>query len=139
MPRVQVQMLEDADAVVKAADLLRQSADAMQDRRQQAFDSGAITAPQARKNVLEENDLRIHISEMLLRAIKLVVDGAGPSQSDLEGAIEKANEEIRKIEQVRQALRIFASVLNLATAILGRDPVSILDALSAVKKHSGAV
>ncbi len=133
MPTTTNPFLDDAAKLAKAAELLRQSADAMHDRRQKLLATGAITAIEFRANVVTESELRTQVSEMVLAALAEVVIGGTDSQENLEDAIAAANAEIATLAEIRHGVAIFASLIGLAAAIAAMQPAPIATALVAVR------
>jgi len=127
-------MLDNAKKLIQTADLLRQSADEMADRRAKDLADGTITDAQFRHNVVRENVLRNDVSEILLKAVKSAVAGIQGEQADLEEAIRSANQTIQRIDELKKALSVFASVIGLAEAIVLGKPGGILAAFKAVQK-----
>jgi len=131
-------MLDSAKKLIKAADLLRGSADKMADRREAELRNGTISDEQFRSNVVREGVLRNDVSEIVLKAIKAAIDGVQGEQADLEAAIRKANETIEKIDELKKALSVFAAIIGLAESIVLGKPAGIVSAFKAVQKAAGA-
>ena len=126
-------MLSDADKMIACADLLRESCDRMAARRLKAFLDGQIDEPEFRVSVADEGLVRQHVSEMVLQAIRMAIQGVEDEQEALEDAIRGANAAIRKIAEIRAALLVFAAVIGLSEAIALGKPAGILKAVKALK------
>jgi hypothetical protein len=131
-------MLDSEKKMIDTADLLRQSADDMAIRRMKALKAGEIDVVEFRNNVVRENFLRNQVSEILLKAIDSVIAGIQGEQADLEKAIKKANETIKKIQTIKKALDVFAALVGLAESIALGKPQGILDAFMIVKETTQA-
>lgn len=129
-------MLDSASKMVACAEALRDAADKMADRRMKALKAGEIDDDEFRNNVVREGFMRHQVSEILLKAMKMVVEGLQEEQSALESAIEQAKKTIQKIAQIRKALSVFATLIGLAESIALGKPQGILDALKAVKEET---
>jgi hypothetical protein len=131
-------MLDSEKKMIDTADLLRQSADDMAIRRMKALKAGEIDVVEFRNNVVRENFLRNQVSEILLKAIDSVIGGIQGEQADLEKAIKKASETIKKIQAIKKALDVFAALVGLAESIALGKPQGILDAFMIVKDTTQA-
>lgn len=129
-------MLDSAKKMVDSAEALRAAADVMAQRRMEALLAKEIDEDEFRNNAARETFLRHQVSEILLRSMKQVIDGLGGEQAELEGAIKKAKQTIKKIAEIRKALRVFATLIGLAEAIALGKPQGILDAFKAVKDEA---
>lgn len=131
-------MLDQPAELRRAAKLLSESADAMATARRAAMenDPPAITQGEFKLSILRENAMRDAVTAILLVAIDSTVKGIQGSQADLEQAIVEANEKIRRLESIKKAFTVFASLIGLAQAIVTASPSGILDALVEVKNAS---
>lgn len=129
-------MLDKPAELRKAARLLSQAADAMAQARRAAMDADppSITPGEFKLSILRENAMRDAVTTILLMAIDGTIKGIQASQDELEQAIEEASEKIRKIENIRKAFSVFASLIGLAQAIVTGDPAGVLDAFDGVKQ-----
>ena len=129
-------MLDQPAELRKAAKLLSQSADAMAQARKDAManDPPTITPGEFKLSILHENSMRDAVTTVLLTAIDSTVRGIQGSQADLEQAITDASEKIRKLNDIKKAFAVFASLIGLAQAIVTASPTGILDAVSAVQQ-----
>ena len=128
-------MLERPAELRKAAKMLSESADAMAGARRAAMnaDPPLITPGEFKLSILRENAMRDAVTTILLMAIDGTIKGIEGSQADLEQAIADASEKIRKVEAVKKAFSVFASLIGLAQAIVTGNPLGILDAFTEVK------
>jgi len=129
-------MLDQPAELRKAAKLLSMSADAMAKARRAAMaaDPPTITPGEFEVSILHENFMRNAVTSILRTAIDGAIKGVQGSQADLEQAIEEANEKIEKLNDIKKAFSVFASVIGLAQAIVAGSPVGILDAFGALKE-----
>lgn len=119
----------------KAAKMLSEAADAMAEARRTAMnaDPPLITPGEFKLSILRENAMRDAVTTILLMAIDGTIKGIQGSQADLEQAIADASEKIRKIESIKKAFAVFASLIGLAQAIVTGNAVDILAAFTEVK------
>ena len=129
-------MLDQPAELRKAAKMLSMSADAMAKTRRAAMDADppTITPGEFELSILHENTMRNAVTTILLKAIDGTIKGIQGSQTDLEQAIDDASEKIRKLDDIKKAFSVFASLIGLAHAIVTRSPTGILDAFSALKE-----
>ncbi|MEO8936676.1 MAG: hypothetical protein ABI277_09860 [Burkholderiaceae bacterium] len=132
-------MLDDADKMVRTANLLAASAGRMNDRRMTALADRSMDAIAFQANVVDELNLRAQVNAILLAAVDQVVCGAKGAQEDLETAIAQANDRLARIDDIGKALAVFASLLGLGIAVAALKPAPILTALKAVQKSVTAV
>jgi autotransporter adhesin len=71
-------------------------------------------------------------------AIDSTIKDVQGDQAQLEKAIKDAGEKIRKIENFKKAISIFATLIGLAEAIVLRDPSAILTAFTKLKETAQA-
>lgn len=129
-------MLEQPAKLRRAAKLLSQSADAMAEARKAALanDPPTITPGDFKLSILHENSMRDALTTVLLQAIDSTIQGIQGSQADLEKAITEASDKISKLNDIKKAFAVFASLIGLAQAIVTASPGGIIDALSAVQQ-----
>lgn len=132
-------MLDDADKMVRTANLLAASAGRMNDRRMTALADRSMDALAFQANVVDELNLRVQVNAILLAAVDQVVSGAKGAQEDLETAIAQANDRLARIDDIGKALAVFTSLLGLGVAVASLKPAPILTALKAVQKTVTAV
>jgi len=128
-------MLDQPAKLRKTAKMLSESADAMAEARRAAMndDPPSITPGEFQLSILRENAMRDAVTAILLVAIDGAINGIQASQTDLEQAIVDAAEKIRRIENIKKAFSVFASLIGLAQSIVTCSPSAILDALTEVK------
>ncbi|OUM02000.1 hypothetical protein [Variovorax sp. JS1663] len=129
-------MLDESAKLQAAAQMLSASADEMAAARRAAMDASppTITSGEFSLSILRENLMRDAVTSILLKAISKSIEGVKGAQSELEAAIEEANAKIAKVQQIRKALGVFASLIGLAEAIVVAQPAGILSALKGVKE-----
>lgn len=129
-------MLDQPAELRKAAKMLSMSADSMAEARKAAMaaDPPTITPGEFKLSILHENFMRDAVTTMLLTAIDGTIKGLQGSQADLEQAIDEASEKIRKLDDIKKAFSVFASLIGLAQAIVTGSPDGIFDAFTALKE-----
>ena len=131
-------MLNSAKKMIDSAEALRAAADVMAQRRMVALLAKEIDEDEFRNNAVRETFLRSQVSEIVVRSIKHAIEGLEGEQAELESAIDKAKQTIKKIAEIRKALRVFATLIGLAEAIVLGKPQGILDAFKTVKEEAGS-
>jgi hypothetical protein len=76
--------------------------------------------------------MRDAVTSMLLTAVDGTIEGIQGSQADLGAAIESANEKISKLDDIKEAFAVFASLIGLDQAIVTGNPGEVFGALIAV-------
>jgi len=125
--------LDTADKLISVAKALRDTANSMDARRWQEFSTGKMTEEEFRSSVARGSFLRRQIDEILVKAMKTVIDGVQEDQTALEDAIQKAKKAIKSIADIKKALTVFATVVGLAEAIAVGSPQGIVEGLLGVK------
>lgn len=128
-------MLDQPAELRRTAKMLSESADAMARVRKAAMaaEPPPITPGEFRLGILNENAMRDAVTHILLTAVDAAIKGIQGDQADLEQAIDEANAKIAKLNDIKKAFSVFASLIGLAHAIVVAQPTGILDALTALK------
>jgi hypothetical protein len=124
----------------KTARLLSDAADAMAETRRTAMHRNppGITLGESEHSILKENAMRDAVNKILLMAIESTIKDVQGDQTQLENAIKDAGEKIRKVENFKKAISVFATLIGLAEAIVLRDPSAILAAFTKLKDTAQA-
>ncbi|HQQ69569.1 MAG TPA: hypothetical protein PLL92_04550 [Alicycliphilus sp.] len=124
----------------KTAKLLSDTADAMAEARKTAMSLNppGITLGEAEHSILKENAMRDAVNKILLMAIDSTIKEVTGDLAQLQNAIQEAGKQIRKIENFKKAISIFAVLIGLAEAIVLRDPSAILTAFTKLKDTASA-
>lgn len=102
-------------------------ATALADYRFSAWDE--LNEAQRAELESQEWALRRLSSEMANQAIHLTVDGSGATMAEIAQAIGRLTTAARRVAGVKRALTIAATAVTLGTAVAGRDPLAVGDAL----------
>lgn len=128
-------MLTTAEQVRDVADQLSDSADAIKARRRRDFARERISSEDVKHSVLVEHELRITATELLVESNRYVITSAQFAQVDLQQAIAEAQATIDQIETFAHAMRVVASLVTLATAVVSRKPQAIGKAITGVRRE----
>jgi len=94
-------------------------------------------------NLADENRRQVHdtIFDLLLRADdvnalagSLVLDSAQGSVEQINATVASAGQFLRKVSDVKKAIGVIATGLDLATAIASKNPAGILNGVKALKQ-----
>lgn len=115
------------------ADQLSQSADAMYEGVKVAISNNTCSQEKVYAILHDEQALRSRANAIYIDAAQCVVSGLKMEQDDLVKTIQKANDTLKKMEELNKFLSISADMIAIASAIYAARPTVILAAVKALK------
>lgn len=98
------------------------------------------TLAPAERDLLESYEQHLDQMVSLFRAfgISLIAEGAEQARADIDTAIARGKQQLKRIADVKTAISAAARLVDLGAAILSRDPFAIGEAAAALRARPKA-
>ncbi len=98
------------------------------------------TLAPAERDLLESYEQHLDQMVSLFRAfgISLIAEGAEQARADIDTAIARGKQQLKRIADVKTAISAAARLVDLGAAILSRDPFAIGEAAAALRARQKA-
>ena len=98
------------------------------------------TLAPAERDLLESYEQHLDQMVSLFRAfgISLIAEGAEQARADIDSAIARGKQQLKRIADVKTAISAAARLVDLGAAILSRDPFAIGEAAAALRARPKA-